>query len=690
MFPIHLDMPTTFQALFELDSAFNRAQIRLCEINGTRHACVIDVIRAITEKGDQAKVVWMRLKQKHTQIQRSCNKHQFAGQVGRSSPVADAETMLTIISCLFGTKADEFRLSSARLFLATLNPSREYIEELKERREVMNDGQHQQGMVNSFFVEGNKEVRLAPRIYNQTWLYVRVRLPDGLLRENLSNRKQLTLSIMKFGIAYSLQERNTEYLRDPDNGFMLFSFQCHNRTEAEIVENIMKHEFRNITVLGSREYVDAVRLAELLQVPQYSTDVYADYIKVAQQLFAFILRLIKRIWLGRYPHYGLLYGVVENPLKRKNDEACTSVALPLEVELTYPSKDITTDMLSAMNMSLLDTMSPSLCISTIEPCHIGGNRQIVEGTVPTPTPHTRSSGPIISRDIITGVEVQHVNNEQAANSCGITPAAMRRTYIGTASQMHGKHWRKVGMPYWIPPKELVFDSVTYEKGHAQPIMATSDSKIIIYESKIAASKILRLTNPRTLSDVITSGQIYLGYVWSEVLPSEYGTWSNQTLEDPGHAPPVAVVSTQTGANGRCNGKIISRDLSTGVETVYESLTRAAASNNISAHSLGDNFVDKPRHVRGKHFRTFASARFWSPPPYFRYDPSSFQKKTNGNVISTSESTGEKLMYESTKAAAALLEIGVWGIQQFMDTGKAQEGLVWTKATEADYDVWETT
>lgn len=289
-------MTTTSQALFELDSEFHCANIRLCEINGVRHASVLDVIRVMTDAGEQARMVWKRLKVKHAEIEPCCNTTRFPGVVGCASPVADAVTMVRIICCLRGTKASKFRHSNAHSLLATLNPSRQYIEELVDRNEMMNDGQTQQGTSSSFFEEN-------PRIYDKTWMYVRVRLPDGLVRENLSNTKQLTLSVIKFGIAYSLQERNSEYLRDPDNGFMLFSFQCHTRTEAEIVERILRHDFRDIKMFGSREYLDAARLAELLNVDPFIPESYEHYIKVSQQLYAYMVRTIKHIWPSKYHHF---------------------------------------------------------------------------------------------------------------------------------------------------------------------------------------------------------------------------------------------------------------------------------------------------------------------------------------------------------------------------------------------------
>lgn len=673
-------MTTTSQALFELDIEFNRASIRLCEINGVSHASVLDVIRVMTEQGDQARMVWKRLKEEHVEIEPCCNQTRFPGVVGGASPVADARTMLKIICCLRGKKAAKFRHSSAQTLLATLNPTCEYIQELIDRNADLANGQP--GSSRSFLVDGNKEVTLASRIHNHTYMYVRMRLPQCLLRQNLTNPKQLTLNVLKFGVAFSLQDRNNEYMRDPDNGFMYYSFLCQDRTLAELVESHLKYDFKDLTVLSSREYVDAPRLASRLQMTEYSPDSYDHYTALAERLFVYMVRCVKRNWPSKYQtHFGYKCGLVENCVER-TDGMCPGESR-LKVELSYPSVEVTHDM--AVEMGIVvpvhTVASPAKAASAAAPV-------AVHSTLPTEVAQYR--GRIISRDLRTGVEECFANAEQAAIAAQITSASMRHTLIGQRTQKEGKTWRQEGSPYWIPPVGFQFSS-KYEKVRSrQAVKATSAIEVRIYESKTAAATILRII-ARTLGDNVNTGQPYLGFIWTEVPIEEYGSWSNEVTkpedDTKAGAQHVTFVNAEdTGDDGRCNGKIVRRHLVTGNENVYDSITQAAARNRISPHAL-KNFLDKPRQLRGYAFRLITDARFWAPPSIFRYAPDTFEKKSSGLVISTCETSGERLMYESTHAAASLLSISVWGIQQFIGSESSHNGLRWAKAHASEYEVW---
>ena len=696
-------MTTTAQSVFELGGEFNRAGFRLCEIDGIKHASVLDVIAAFSKDGNHARMIWKRLKENTDTVYRY-NTTRFAGQRS-SSPVADAETLMLIICRLDGPKADKFRLAGAQGFLSVLDPTREFISELTERRDALTDGQ---GRSSAFLVDGgDKEMRLAPHVYNQTWLYVRVRLPEGCLRANLQNPKQLTLAAIKFGIAYSMQDRNSEYLRDPDNAYMMFGFQCLNRYEAEIVENILKHDFRDITVFGSREYVDSVRLADALEVTNYAADKYTDYVKLAEKLFTYMVNVIRRNWPKKYPTtWGVMFNVVENALP---PDASSTPSSRLGVELSYPCQAITCSQAAQMGMTtdaqqLLEMRLKYEPSSILLPPVVRDTPSIasvasVASVVPSPAVVTetsrrqdggdgRSHGIIVSHDLISGEEVEYDNAEQAANACGISPSALRRTFVDFPSQLQGKHWRKKGMPFWVPPEGFVFDPAHYEKSHGKAVRATNASanEVRIFESRVAAAKILRCNKPRSLTDYIGTGKTFLGFVWTDVSVAEYGTWSASTTSAD-RTPPTTAAPEDAGINGRCNGKIIARDLTTGVEVLYDSATRAGAFNNISKHSLDDNFIDKPRQVRGKHFRSFTATRYWRPPSYFKFDATLFEKKTNGYVVSVDEVGGITAMYESVKAAAQLEGRKVWSIQQYLNSGKAYNGRVWRSATAEEYDVW---
>ena len=268
---------------------------------------------------------------------------------------------------------------------------------------------------------------------------------------------------------------------------------------------------------------------------------------------------------------------------------------------------------------------------------------------------------------------------------------MRRTVIDRPCQFKGKHWRQPGNPFWIPPKGLVYDPEHFETSPKGYIKATNGADVRIYESVTAAARFMDVDR-RTLTGYIGKGKEFNKFVWTELPFNEWGTWSTTEQADDtlggGEAGVSAIVLGDSGVNGCCNGKIISHDLSTGEEVMYNSVTRAAAFNMMSAHALKDNFVDKPRHANGKHFRSFTSNRLWSPPAYFKFNASGFEKKTGGYVISTDLSGGNKVMYESVKAAAELADdVKIWGIQQNLNIDKPYQGRVWKTAAADEYDVF---
>jgi hypothetical protein len=142
---------------------------------------------------------------------------------------------------------------------------------------------------------------------------VRVRLPAKYLQPVVTNPnpKQLTLRSIKFGITGSLNDRNCGYSQD--DGLMMYTFACNTRREAVIVEDILKHKFADMTLFGSREYVDTARIAEFFDVSSYNPEDYASYIEVARKLFMFAVRWIKTVDPKAYQeeYSGKAYTIVE-------------------------------------------------------------------------------------------------------------------------------------------------------------------------------------------------------------------------------------------------------------------------------------------------------------------------------------------------------------------------------------------
>jgi hypothetical protein len=133
-----------------------------------------------------------------------------------------------------------------------------------------------------------------------TSVYVRIRRPETLCRA-VVNPKELTMTVIKFGIAFEMLGRNNGYHQD--NGYMAFSFECDSRAEASIVEKIMKAKFSDFTVYGSLEYIEVAGVARLLG-HSYDSESYEGYVAVCRALFVHMVETAKMVfpekYLGRY------------------------------------------------------------------------------------------------------------------------------------------------------------------------------------------------------------------------------------------------------------------------------------------------------------------------------------------------------------------------------------------------------
>jgi ElaB/YqjD/DUF883 family membrane-anchored ribosome-binding protein len=196
--------------------------------------------------------------------------------------------------------------------LKALNPTKDYIEDLKDRLDVLEYGE-----INDVCKTDDgppstslTTFSLVQRCIDETTLYIRMRVPDEFLMET-DYVKQLTLDVIKFGITYSVNSRNGQYARDRDNGYMAFSFHCPSRKEAQIVEDIMRYDFSKIAVLNSYEYVDATAVSEILGV-EFDNTSYDSYVGVAQALYKYMLRLVHTVWSRNSHMYGYSYDIVAN------------------------------------------------------------------------------------------------------------------------------------------------------------------------------------------------------------------------------------------------------------------------------------------------------------------------------------------------------------------------------------------
>jgi hypothetical protein len=696
-----------------LGSEFQGTKARVCTIDGIRYISVFDLITAVTGgSADGVTTTWKRIKEDDFEVGAKCSDYQFPGKAQRKTPITDVETAVEIITLLPGKRAKQYRKAGVKALLNVMNPSQDFVNEMTERFELQARNQ------NFLCATADKVVSLASRPYTDTHLYVRIRLPAEYLK-SVQNRKALTLSILKFGITYNLNERHKQYNRDEaDNGYMIFSFAVNSRSEAEIIENILKVDFGHITVDGSREYVDTGKLAEILKV-EYDATSYESYVILAEHLFRYMVKIITLLWGDRYEAKGYVYGLSEmipKFVQQKLSKSCEIVDEPLEVELGFVRKVF--DLSSAESESAKDKEQCLKLLKVEKNEHLATQKRLITlqrkmeelqgklsnnsvssaNSADQDTDETldcRTRGKVISRDIITGEEVTYSSAEKAANAAGYTPAALRRSFIDKPRQLRGKHWRSAGMPHWIPMDGLCFNPEYIEKKSDRYIKAVNENDsddVRVYESVVAAA-IFSNIEPRTLNSFVNHNLPYKGYFWTDIPIQEWGTWSRDDNGQPVNITSKVIPRTaelaDTGKDGRCNGRIISRDLQTGEETVHDSVSRAAACEDMSSHALRDNFLDKARHVRGKHYRSWDAKKYWQPPAYFRYNPSSFEKKTGGYVISE-DKDGNKSLYESAKVACDLENLTQGSLKSYIGhPEKELQGKTWRKALDPEVETWVT-
>jgi hypothetical protein len=337
-----------------------------------------------------------------------------------------------------------------------------------------------------------------------------------------------------------------------------------------------------------------------------------------------------------------------------------------------------------------------------------------EETTATPQAIIHPKSLVIGRNILTGAQTAYSSIEKAAKVAMITRSAFDRSYLNKKRQIRGIHWRSTGDPYWRPPSRFVFDptaTVVTTLGYIKAVdIGTGDTTI--YESSSEAAKILGIS-AESIRHVIDIDNAYSGFIWSTLDDVATGTFSMTDDDIPaGYVAPVAVTSLPTPpfaattpivttlaatpvaattastykTRGHSKGSIIARDIATGDETVFRSMEAAKNQYDMSGHTLADTLLDKPRQAFGKHWRSQDATHFWNPPAYFKYNPTSFVKKTGGYIMST-DGSGNKTMYESISEAHEVGKVSLSGIKKSIKEGTAHNGLMWTKVDDADVQFW---
>jgi hypothetical protein len=99
--------------------------------------------------------------------------------------------------------------------------------------------------------------------------------------------------------------------------------------------------------------------------------------------------------------------------------------------------------------------------------------------------------------------------------------------------------------------------------------------------------------------------------------------------------------------------VIERDLATGQEIPHSNVTRAANAAGITTKLMCHAYLNRPRHLLGKHWRT-PGAPYWEVTSDFIYDPS-YVEHLSAAYIKRVDTDGGHKVYESRHTAAKLLE-----------------------------------
>lgn len=182
-------------------------------------------------------------------------------------------------------------------------------------RELLNPGTAQGHVVRAAMEE---QTTVTGSNARETTLYIRMRKPEEFLAAT-DFAKQLTTSILKFGLTYHPHGRDVQYNHDIDNGYFVFTFLCASRRQADIIERILIHDLADAAVLGSREYVDVETLATILGC-EYKPDSYSSYASVAQKLYVYALQRIHMLWPSNAHLFGNSYDIITSTFVGSTDD----------------------------------------------------------------------------------------------------------------------------------------------------------------------------------------------------------------------------------------------------------------------------------------------------------------------------------------------------------------------------------
>lgn len=134
-----------------------------------------------------------------------------------------------------------------------------------------------------------------------------------------------------------------------------------------------------------------------------------------------------------------------------------------------------------------------------------------------------------------------------------------------------------------------------------------------------------------------------------------------------------------------DGPVIARNVDSGEQVLFPNRQSAASDAGIMANALKVTYVDKPRQLKGIHYRT-AGHKLWKPSPLLQFDRTVVETAA-ANYITAADANGNvQEVYESRNAAAKLLGLSSGQVVQLgaaIRERSSFRGRVWREADEPD-------
>lgn len=677
-----INMSTTTRQYFESRGKM----IELKSIDGVKYACVTQCISVLIDGNYQAsKTRWSRIKKATPSLVKDMRRESFGGKGSKSKWVVNSNNLINIIFTSFQKESQQYCSGGIVVeLLNALDPDGNYIEIMNKKLKILAKlelGFDDENSCNDKDVDDSQScdtsITLVPRSNNETCLYVRVKYPDDYVVQ-VENIKQLTLDILKFGIGFSVHDRNMTYQKTPDNGYMLYGFQCCSREEADTVERVMKIDFASITVQNSKEYICTHELAKMLRI-ECVPGSYESYINLARELYIYMVKIVKKLWPEKYANYfGNKYSIIANSLQDNESH----------FEISFKCDRI--HWTEAIDMGLVSKDHDTIPIKS-------------EAIKETASSRPKSYGEIISVDMITGKEEIHANVAKGAESIVFTPASLM-SLINSEQfrQMAGKVWTWKGGAYWVPPRGLQVD-VNSRTKDLRYIKRIENEDVKVYEDPTIAATMNGLI-ARNITRAADLRKQLDGVTWSWVQQDELTVTTNDISDVLGRTSIIEL--PKNGADGRCRGKIIERDITTGEEKVHDSAYLAACRNSttkeqgcrtdLNQKMMSDHLVDKMRPANGKVFRSYGATMRWQPPSYYVRNEKNITENwpNSSNTISglpwivcTDESGKVLGLYETKKTAYKITDVSNDQLKRVFGNGILLKGKYWRYATKEECGVW---